>query len=325
MRRALAGTTTVHMAADTAPADGTFDATVYPMALVAGKQRAPDHQRTRVSLDATGATVPQASLGEGPWIVAGDVVGRVAGRVHAAYPPLRDRWRCRLGVKTGADDVFLTREPDIEPDLIRPALRGRDIKPGTVSASRWIRWPCDAEGNALERLPPRAAAWFRAHRDRLRRRADYREGPPWALFRTRGAMAPHRVVWPDLAPRLEAAALTGAGHAALVPLNTCYVLTAPDGDTAILMAALLNSTWLRALACIRAPMAASGFRRFNAAVIEALPLPPEALDDTRLRQVASTDRSAYDIQALDQRLARLLGLTREEQDALAATVTAHRR
>jgi len=251
------------------------------------------------------------------------VVGRVAERLARECEPFRARWQCALGVKTGADDVYLTREPDIEPHLMRRAVRGRDIKPGTVTSTRWIRWPCDELGNPLRNLPPRAAAYFRSQRDRLSRRADYREGPPWTLFRTRAALGAHRVVWPDLSRRLEAAALTGYA-AAFIPMNTCYVLNAADGTAARVIAALLNSTWLRALAAIRAPLAASGFRRFNARVIEALPLPPGAFQDPALALAAGAAFSEKALAAVDARTAILLGLSPEECHALSEIVAVHR-
>ena len=278
LRRALAATTTLEVVADMPPDDAkAFDATVYPMALVMRKARPAAGQRTRTALDVAVPGVPQASLeGDGPWMLAGDVVGRVAERLGRECRPLRERWQCRLGVKTGADDIFLTTEPDIEPQLMRRAVRGRDIKAGKVTSTRWIRWPCDPAGDPLRTLPPRAAAYFKSQRNRLCRRADYRDGPPWTLFRTRAALGAHRVVWPDLARRLEAAALTGADAATLIPLNTCYVLVTADARTAQVLAALLNSEWIRALATVRAPLAASGFRRFNARVIEDLPLPRRA-------------------------------------------------
>lgn len=325
LRHALAATTTLHAVADMPPDDArAFDATVYPMALVARKARPAEDHRAWTTLDAGGPTISQSSLaGEGPWMLAGDVVGRVAERLSRECPPFRERWRCALGVKTGADDVYLTREPDIEPQLMRRAVRGRDIKPGTVTSTRWIRWPCDELGNPLRTLPPRAAAWFKSQRDRLSRRADYREGPPWMLFRTRAAVGAHRVVWPDLARRLGAAALTGYA-AAFIPMNTCYVLNAADGATARVIAALLNSTWLRALATIRAPIAASGFRRFNARVIEDLPIPGGAFEDAILTRAALATPSDDSAIAIDERVAILLDLTLEERNALSAIVAVHR-
>jgi len=325
LRRVLAATTSLHAVADTPPDDAkAFDATVYPMALVTRKTRPLAGRHTSTTLDPGGPAVAQSSLeGDGPWMLAGDVVGRVAERLAVQFPPFRARWRCALGVKTGADDVYLTREPDIEPQLLRRAVRGRDIKPGTVTSTLWLRWPCDELGNALRTLPPRAAAYFKSKRDRLSRRSDYRDGPPWTLFRTRAALGAHRVVWPDLARRLEAAALSGYASA-FVPMNTCYVLNAGDGPAARVIAALLNSTWIRALATVRAPLAAGGFRRFNARVIEELPLPPCALEDPALMRAATAAPSEDSAVAVDDRAAILLELTVEERNALSAIVAPRR-
>ncbi len=321
LRRELAATTTLHAVADM-PADDAqaFDATVYPMVLVARRTRPPDGQATCTSLDLAGPVVPQASLtGDAPWMLAGDAVGRVAQRLAHQCLPIGERWQCALGVKTGADDVFLTREPDIEPQLMRRAVRGRDIRPGCITPTRWIRWPCDPSGSPLRTLPPRAAAYFRSHHGRLSRRADYRDGPAWTLFRTRAALGAHRVVWPDLSRRLEAAALTGDA-AAFIPMNTCYVLNAGDEREAMVLTGLLNSAWLRALAVLRAPLAAGGFRRFNARVVESLPLPPGSLEDPALVRASTARRSSRRASAIDARVAVLFELTREEQHALAAVV-----
>jgi len=318
LRRALAAATTLHAVADMPPDDArAFDATVYPMALVTRRACPPAAHHTRTTLHPGGPFTAQSSLeGDGPWMLAGEVAGRVAERLARDCQPFRERWQCALGVKTGADDVYLTREPDIEPQLMRHAVRGRDIRPGIVVSTRWIRWPCDELGNALPALPPRAAAYFKSKRDRLSRRADYRDGPPWTLFRTRAALGAHRVVWPDLARRLEAAALTG--HAsAFIPMNTCYVLNAPNGTAACVIAALLNSTWIRALATMRAPLAASGFRRFNARVIENLPFPAGTLEDAALVHVVIGPPSDNASVAIDERVAQLLELTPEERNALS--------
>ncbi len=131
------------------------------------------------------------------------------------------------------------------------------------------------------------------------------------------------MIWADLARRLEAAALTGAESATLVPLNTCYVLVTADATTALVLAALLNSTWMRALAQVQAPLAASGFRRFNARVVESLPIPAGALEDGVLGRLAASEKGAGTSAAIDRRVAQLLDLTHEEQEALGGTAAAH--
>jgi hypothetical protein len=106
--------------------------------------------------------------------------------------------------------------------------------------------------------------------DRLTRRADYRGGPPWQLFRLGLAIAAHRVIWPDLARRLSASVPAPE----MAPLNTVYGIVTRTTDEAHALAALFNSRWYGALAALRADPARGGFRRFNARVVRVLPLPP---------------------------------------------------
>jgi hypothetical protein len=262
--------------------------------------------------------VPQRALsGGGPWLLVGAGVRRVLARLADEHPRLGEHVRARLGVKTGADDIFLAAEPDIEPALLRRAVRGRDVRAFRADPGPWLRWPCDANGAPLATLPPRASAWATRHRTALLTRADYRGGPPWAVFRTVGAVAPHRVVWADLGRRLAAAALSGPDAELKVPLNTCYVASTDDESAAQALAALLNSSWLRHFASAMAPPAASGFHRFNARVVEALPCPEAAWRDARLASLAREASEGADVQeALDARAADLLGLAAEERRAL---------
>jgi hypothetical protein len=117
-------------------------------------------------------------------------------------------------------------------------------------------------------------------------------------------MAPNRVVWPDVARRLSALALSGSGGGDPIPLNSCYVLPVKSRSHALALAAWLNSTWIRAIARAVAEAAASGFARFNARIVNDLPLPASVLDDPRLIALAERGSLGEEIQ--------------EELDAVAA-------
>jgi len=122
----------------------------------------------------------------------------------------------------------------------------------------------------LERLPRELARLLEPHLERLRRRSDYRTGPPWQVFRTGLAYAPYRVVWADLARRIAAA----VPQPDVVPLNTVYGIATRSAEDAHALAALFNSRWLTALARLVADPARGGFHRFNARVVRELPIPP---------------------------------------------------
>jgi hypothetical protein len=191
----------------------------------------------------------------------------VIQQLRAAFPRVGDRWTPQLGVKTGADDVFLVTR--VLPGT-RPALRGRDIVAWRCEPHCHLLWTHHADGRPMESLPPDFAERLAQHRERLRRRADFRGGSPWQLFRTSLALARHRVLWPDLARRLVAAVPAPD----LVPLNTVYGIATRDGNDAASLAALFNTRWLTALARHLADPARGGFRRFNAGVVRELPIPP---------------------------------------------------
>lgn len=319
-RAALASATTIHAVADLAgDGDAAFDATTYPMAIVTTRRPPPPGHRVRASLEAGRAGGPeQSGLSGAPWVVRGDRVTRIRNDLATRYPALSERHRCRLGAKTGADRVFLDPPDPIEPELLRWAVRGRDVSAFRVSARRRLLWTHDAQGRPLQRLPPLAAAHALRHDAVLRARADYIGGPPWLLFRTGAATAAYRVVWADLARDLAAVALAGPEARELVPLNTCYVIATRRADDARALAAWLNTTWVRTLAGLVAPPAASGYRRFSAATVGAVPLPPSVERDAELRRIADRMALGEALQPdLDALAARHLGLDHDARTTLA--------
>jgi hypothetical protein len=271
LRQRLALGTRVERTAPLPAATPAFAAAVYPMVLVAARADPTGTELTATALGpkAAAPSVPQRLLqSSGPWILMPDAE-RVARRLRASFPTLADRWVPQLGVKTGADDLFLLSAPC--PDA-RPAVRGRDVGAWRCDPRRYLLWTHGTDGRPLPRLPAAIVARLAPHLERLRRRADYRTGPPWQLFRTALARAPHRVLWPDLGRRLAAA----VPEADIVPMNTVYGIAARDRDEAVALGAWLNSRWLTALACLRADPARGGFRRFNAGVVRQLPIPGRA-------------------------------------------------
>ncbi|MGH7631528.1 MAG: Eco57I restriction-modification methylase domain-containing protein, partial [Gemmatimonadales bacterium] len=284
-RHALAAEATLHAVADLESERHAFDATAYPMALVLSRQRPDQGHLVRGALSVREpAVTPQRALGAGgPWVVTGGAARDAL--LGAGAPRLRDRFTPRLGVKTGANALFLDPPASVEAALVRVAVRGRDVRPFAAVRGPRLLWPCDGAGHALAELPPGARAHLALGESRLRARADYQTGPPWTLFRTGPASAPHRVVWADLARRLTALALTGADGRSRIPLNSCYVLVAPDAEAAHRLAAWLNCTWIRAAARLGATVASGGYARFGAAPVGSLPLPDAAVADPALGEL----------------------------------------
>jgi hypothetical protein len=313
-----AGTTLVAIADLTGSPHASFEATVFPLAVVARKQAAPPRHRVRMSL-AWGPTVPQSSLrGGGPWLLGRRPLRDALAALRLDHPRLDSAVSCHLGLKTGANRVFLD-PPEIEIELLRWALRGRDLAPFRPRKRTRLLWTHGADGSPLPRLPPRAAAYLADHLPILRSRTDYVGGPPWTLFRARAAGAAHRVVWADLANGLRAASLAGLPDT--IPLNSCYVALTRSDAEADRLAAWLNSSWLRAAARIRAVPAAGGYARYTAATVGALPLPATALGDGDLSALNRLAREGGRVQSeLDDIVAAHLGLGTAHRAALLGSL-----
>jgi len=288
----------------------TFEAAVYPMALVAARVRPDAEAMTGTRLgpaDPAHQVAQQALQVDGPWVLEPDAAA-VARRLEHELPPLSRQWTPQLGVKTGADSVFLVPEP--QPGS-RPVARGRDVVRWEVRPRRHLLWTHDAAGRPLAELPDATAARLAPFADRLQRRTDYHGGPVWQLFRIGLAVVPHRVLWVDLAREI----LAVVPPPEIVPLNTVYGIATRRALDAHALAALLNTRWCTGLARLAADPARGGFRRFNARVVGSLPFPRasaaqwEALADLgRRREAADTlVGELYGLDARDQRA--LLRLT----------------
>jgi hypothetical protein len=310
LRQRLSHRTRIARVESLASAAPAFGAAVYPMALVVANSAPAPGSVTRLALadtpeaPAVSQRVLQAS---GPWILRPDA-DAVARRLRREFPALGDRWSPQLGLKTGADDLFLFSEA--MPGT-RPAVRGRDCRPWRAETRLHLMWTHGADGKPLPALSGPAARHFDAHRDRLVARADFRDGPPWQVFRTGLACAEHRVCWPDLARRL-------AAHVPppnVVPLNTVYGIVTRTAEDAHALACLLNTRWASALASLRADPARGGFRRFNAGIVRALPMPAAA--ESVWIELAARGRAHA---PADDILGDALGLDASDRRALAGLV-----
>jgi hypothetical protein len=287
-----------------------FGAAVYPMALVAARADPSGRETIATTLgpkpDAT--VLPQRDLrNTGPWILTPKSQALLQ-RLRDRFPTVRDRWVPQLGVKTGADDLFLV---DQEQPGTRPAVRGRDIGAWRCKPRRHLLWTHGPDGAPLPlpRLPREIARRLAAHEDRLRQRSDYKGGVPWQLFRTALGCAVHRVVWADLGRRLGAV----VPPPEVVPLNTVYGIVTRSAVEAAALAALFNCRWHSALARLVADPARGGFRRFNARVIGGLPIP--ANDSAVWPELASRGARC---EPVDDLVAEVLELDGADRRALAA-------
>jgi type I restriction-modification system DNA methylase subunit len=318
-----------------------FGATTYPLAVVVRKSTAPARHSVRLGPEAR-ESISQATLGAaGPWVLVPDRSRGALAALTSAGTPLSEIAAPALGVKTGADGLFVgtavsqdnehvrlrfaDHETDIERELVRPAVRGRDLGRFSASCPRVMLWGYCEAGKVRWELPPRAARYFANHRGRLVARADYRRGPPWTVFRIKAATAPFRLVWPDIARRAVGAVLESCGASEAVPLNTCYVAPFAHRELALTAAAVLNSTWVSALVFVTADEARGGYRRINARVAATIPIPTTAASQQALS--ALSDRAHHGDHVsqgdLDDAVADALDLSASVRDQLRLLAQHH--
>ena len=253
-----------------------------------------------------------------PWPLLPPELSAIADLIAATTTTVSDRYALRMGIKTGANDLFIDPPEAVAPTA--PLLLGRDLaRPG--SAPRRLLFAYDAQtALPLPAINEATAAYLHGHRERLAKRTDLDpSGPPWLLGRVRPELLGHRVAWPDIARLLTATALAPVTNGGPLLLNTCYYLPTATAEEAATIARWLNTTPLRAAARWQAERALSGYRRYNAAAIGRLPLPAALLDPQRplgkrftdlAQQQAESDAAKADLgERADALACQLLGLS----------------
>ena len=320
-----------------------FAATVFPLMLVLRKDApALESPAETILVGASGrrlmGAAAQRDLGldeapsRAPWLaLPGDMVRAIRQALRAG-PRLGASFRPTLGVKTGANDVFL-RDASHADELPRscrvPAIQGRDIAPFRARPGAWLLAAVGADGAPLAQVPPDVIEYLAQFAGRLARRADARGESGWTLFRTELLRGPYLVIWRDIAPRLEAAVLCRDTPEAPIPVNSCYGVAVPDSRTAHWLAAWMNSAPIRDVAGALAERASGGAFRFSAGLVGALPIPAcrAAPEVSRLAAIAEAAGRGeeWDSDDLDTHAALALGITPETRRLLAYLGDALRR
>ena len=332
-----------HLADRSHGQSGTFAATVFPMVLILKRGAAHLHEVARIRVaGASGAVLEgtarqcdlpmDAQAPRSPWLTLPGDASVALRAALSAGPPLRQHFRPRIGVKTGANEVFVRDTADAEelPRACRvQAVRGRDVSPFVILPGAAVLAALDARGGTLPAVPREVVEYLAPHLSRLRRRADARGVSAWTLFRTELLRTRWLVLWRDIAGRLESAVLERVNAGAPVPLNSCYGVGTPDAFTAHWLSAYLNSAPVRAMACALAERASGGAFRFDGRTVGALPLPP-ATGTPAVRALAAIGRAAADGLSwsqddLDRYAAAALGLDVAAATALAGLDAALRR
>ena len=269
---------------DLSESAAAFDAAVYPSLLVAVKKRESPSivcalrrrdALLRWEVDPTLLAL-DASPGS-PWLLAPPEVRLGFDRLRRGTNTLATSvaGRPMLGVKCGLNEAFVIAGEceDIEPQSLRPLVRGESLTAWSARPVERIVWTHAPDGAPLRALPPRALAWLAPHRRALSARSDLRGGLPWwSLFRTESARCElPRVAWADVGRSVRAAFIAPGDPT--VALNSCYVVSCPTVEDALALVALLNSPLASAWLSLVAEPARGGYHRFLGWTMALLPVP----------------------------------------------------
>lgn len=241
--------------------------------------------------------------------------------LESRFPPLEDTCtgtRVGIGVATGCDDVYITRDDQlVEDSRLLPLLRAPDIATGKVEWSgTYLVDPWDGEGLVDLRRFPRLDRYLNSQSGRLRSRHVAKRQPNhW--YRTIDRIdhqltGRSKLVLPDI----KAAAhpvLDDGGH---YPHHNLYYVVSDRWDLEVLGGLLLSdvANLFVGAYCVRMR---GGTYRFQAQYLRRIRVPdPTSLDPSAARSLASAfhDRDQEKANAVAE---AVYGITHTQLAALA--------
>lgn len=309
---------------DTVPCVTVLEKGAIPDAIVVREcVSRPDQARVQILKK---RVIGHFSAGQEEWQVASHMTRKLMDRVQGGLKTLRDvTIRISAGPATGRDNIFVFPAevgPDVEPELLKPAIRGRDIdsyrlrNPGLSLLCPYL---FDASGSAkLIRLRDfqRAARYLESHKAELTARHCVRTwGKSWYEFHDSAVMDIARkpkILVPDVAVTNRFAVDEGG----YFPLHSAYYIVAKPGVDLHFLVAVLNSPITAFLMRARSPKVKDGFQRYRQQFLRPLPIPDAT--DTQVRSIARLSREGRSCET-DELVCRLFGLTEKESASIRSS------
>ena len=280
---------------------------------------------------------PCAFTSSEPWIILSPVEQDITRKVEAVGTPLKE-WDIRIeyGIKTGCNEAFvidedrraeiLSRCADAAErarteQLIRPALRGRDLK---RYSANWAGLYLIATHNGCESMPrididdyPAVKGYLDLHWEKISRRAD-RGATPYNLRNCAymDDLSKPKIVWGELSDKAKFVMSDS------YMLNTGFFMV---GEKLSYILGLLNSKLIEWYFAFLGTKSGMGTVRWLKYTIERLPLVvPDQEQEIAIasrvdrilaakRDDRSADTSDLD-REIDDRVFDLYGLTEEERE-----------
>jgi hypothetical protein len=314
LRAMLAGAKRLEEIVDFGDAQVFARATNYSCLLIMGEElpnrRPPTYSRVGAWLTVAEVyDLTAEALDATTWTFANTATRAFFERVREMGTPLSELTEhFGNGVQSGADRVYLVDDSGVanlklERSLIRPFLRGRDVRRFAIGqAASSIVFPyeeLDGRYVAVEddilRAAPNVAAYLEKHRAALDRRVWFGKSATELSGKWYGLMyvdrptafkGPH-LLTPSLTNRgnfaIDSGSLFATGTAGVVSV----VLRADLPESIEYVLALLNSALLTRFAVAHSPIFQGGYFKFSRRYIDGLPI--RRIDPTNASDIAAHD------------------------------------
>lgn len=238
----------------------------------------------------------------------------VLADLERRFPPLEDtrtRTRVGIGLATGADDVYLTRDASlVEPDRLLPMVMAKDLASGRITwAGTYLVNPWDDEGLVEIDEWPRFRSHLERHAGRVKGRHTAATSPArW--WKTIDRMTPGLRASPKLLlPEMKASAHPVLDEGRYYPHHNLYYVISAGWDLEVLGGLMLSTVANLFVGAYCVKMRGGTFR-FQAQYLRRIRVPElSSLSVADRRQLAAAFE-ARDVEAATAVAARVYGIER---------------
>ena len=258
--------------------------------------------------------------GDAPWILDESDELTLVRRLESSFPLIEEAGcKVGIGVATGADKAFIGKfdEMDVEADRKLPLVMTRDIDSGHV---QWRGYgvinPFSDEGKLVDLLQyPKLKRYLDERREAIAGRHIAKKAPA-SWYRTIDRIYPALAKQPKLLiPDIKGGAHIVYEEGEFYPHHNLYFITSNDWDIRALQAVLLSGIARLFVATYSTKMR-GGYLRFQAQYLRKIRLPQWKMVQPDLRAALIEAAGRRDVDACNELVFQLYGLSRNERAAL---------
>jgi adenine-specific DNA-methyltransferase len=251
--------------------------------------------------------------GSEPWPSASPERLSLLKHLEAEFPPLENPstgTRVGIGIATGADKVFLTKNPNlVEEDRLLPMAMAKDTMMGVLEWSgNYLVNPWSSDGSLVDLGHyPRLRRYFEQNEETLKQR-HVASKTPSRWYRTIDKVDHALATKPKLLiPDIKSVAHPVYDEGQYYPHHNLYHITSEGWDLKVLGGILLSRVCQFFIECYAVRMN-NGYLRFQAQYLRRIRVPRLAELDARLAQELAEAFERRDVEAATRAALRSYGI-----------------